>query len=1117
MGNRKNQIALELLLETNADLRGYKRELDRLSKILKDSNRKNAAASKKLTEKEYKKILGIKESLDKKYFRKLEKVERNYHKNIGKAAVKEQDKRRKSYVGKWKQAFGTVTRYASAGALLFKGIELGKAIFTEILELELAIDRVGVITGKTSAEVGVLTDTIYGLGVGFGIATKDATQFTIEMAKLGKSTEQIQALAQQAGGLSIILGEDLATAGKLMVTTMNQFGLSTNEADRVATTFFNTIRTSPIGVKDLQTAMQYVGSAAYAAGIEIEEVGNMIGRLSELGLRASKIGTGMRNVILKLSSDSRGFAGAMEDMAERGVSLAEAVELFGKRGALAGYNLINSWEEIRDEIENKPIVPDSNFMWESIRTTTNLTTEMARAYAKFKALVTGQKFEDPFGDLRETSRAFKAAGIEITDFPAKVIEARAVLKEEGKEVTNSAILEQILTPEQMKKFKRDYTTQTGEAKGVIQEGFDSFFDLGTDEANKVLAAKFEEVLKGVDDITTKVDAKSFITNQIESYKNQYKIATEDLAALVVAGDITNEEAVKLTKKNGEDLAGFLKTLSLKDKNDTEIEAMYRRQLLSVEVREDLVEKTIAKNQSLLLGVKKNHDYEEAIAAYNKIQEERKALIEGIKSGDVLETEAALESKLLDARESPLCAYFKIAGVDICNPEKQKKEFEDFKKDLNHFFSIRSSEVDRLISEMKADDQSLSSIKSNELQDLMTFAKFHEANAELSKKEAYDAWKKYTKDYLNGVRTAIDGEYYAQLSDIQNSRELIQGNLMEQMANTGEAINLAEAAGDTEQAEELKRMYVKYYQSFLDAEQDAKNEVVELGIKQENAQQDVDTKENKLASFVPEKSELEDNIAKYANYLNEALDTYRQFADEMDAQKQAAWDRDKENISNRAAFEKDQLRLAAEKNLLTTEQYNHRAMILEKKKIRDTNAIAKKQFEAKKKADQRNAILEGLAKAAQAFATTVGQLGLPAGLPAGIAAAAAVAAQTAIAVSAISQREYSPLKFALGGKVEGKSHAQGGVPFTVAGHGGYEMEGGEYVIKKSSVNANTLPLLDAINNDTRYNPTHFANGGQVETPNIEANKPTVVRAFITEKDLDSYERNRTVRNKNKSLF
>jgi len=1114
MGNRKNQIAIELLLETSAELRGYKAELDRMSKILKDHNRKNAAESKKLNVTQHNNLIKDKEKLDKLYRSKLIKAEKNYQRDIGKAAVKENDKRRKTYVGKWKQAFGTLTRYASAGALIFKSIEIGKEIVSEVLALEVAIDRVGVITASTSAEAGVLTDTIYRMGTGFGIATADATQFVIEMSKLGKSIGEIEALSEQAAGLSVILGEDLSTSGKLMVTTMNQFGLSTYEAGRVATTFFETIRTSPIGVKDLQTAMQYVGSAAAAVGLEIEQVGVMIAELSELGLRASKIGTGMRNVILKLSADSRGFAGAMEEMAKRGITLSEAVDLFGKRGALAGYNLINSWDDLRAEVEDKPIVPDSNFLWESLRTTTNLTTELARRYAQFRALIIGKDYKDPFGDLRELSSDLRLVGLEVENLPQKVSSLTTELENAGEEVTSLKILKKILTPQEWKKFEHE---QIENADGFYTRFIDSFSDIKSSARNERKDTILDSVLGGIDKIGADINAKGNILREIETLRKNFREKTEDLVKEIRRGNISGADAKKEIEKWSEEFGEALTDASSFKWEDTGLEAGYRQELLTIARIDDIVKKTTKANETLLLGVSKSLDLEAAIKVYDEIQEERKELQRKIKQGLIYDGQAGIEAELLDDRESPLCAFFKIAGVDICNPEKQKKEFEDFKKDLKHFFDIRSSEVDRLISEMEADDQSLSAIKSNGLQDLITFAKFHEGNAELSKKEAYDAYRKYTKDYLNGVRTAIDGEYYAQLGDIQNSRELIQENLMEQMTNTGLAINLAEAAGDTDQAEELKRMYVKYYQSFLDAEQDAKNEVIALGIKQENAQADVNTKENKLASFVPEKGELEDNIAKYANYLNEALDTYRQFADEMDAQKQAAWDRDKENIENRAAFEKDQLRLAAEKGLLTTEQYNHRALILEKKKIRDTNAIAKKQFEAKKKADQRNAILEGLAKAAQAFATTVGQLGLPAGLPAGIAAAAAVAAQTAIAVSAISQREYSPLKFAAGGKVDGKSHAQGGVPFTVAGQGGYEMEGGEYVIKKSSVNANTLPLLDAINNDTRYNPTHFANGGQVETPNVEANKPTVVRAYITEKDLDSYERNRTVRNNNKSLF
>ena len=41
-----------------------------------------------------------------------------------------------------------------------------------------------------------------------------------------------------------------------------------------------------------------------------------------------------------------------------------------------------------------------------------------------------------------------------------------------------------------------------------------------------------------------------------------------------------------------------------------------------------------------------------------------------------------------------------------------------------------------------------------------------------------------------------------------------------------------------------------------------------------------------------------------------------------------------------------------------------------------------------------------------------------------------------------------------GKLNGKSHAQGGIPI--------EAEGGEYVIKKDSVNRSTIDMLEYIN-------------------------------------------------------
>ena len=51
------------------------------------------------------------------------------------------------------------------------------------------------------------------------------------------------------------------------------------------------------------------------------------------------------------------------------------------------------------------------------------------------------------------------------------------------------------------------------------------------------------------------------------------------------------------------------------------------------------------------------------------------------------------------------------------------------------------------------------------------------------------------------------------------------------------------------------------------------------------------------------------------------------------------------------------------------------------------------------------------------------------------------------------------KYKKGGKFKGPSHSKGGVDIKV--------EGGEYIIKKDSVNESTLPILEEINNTGKY--------------------------------------------------
>ena len=86
---------------------------------------------------------------------------------------------------------------------------------------------------------------------------------------------------------------------------------------------------------------------------------------------------------------------------------------------------------------------------------------------------------------------------------------------------------------------------------------------------------------------------------------------------------------------------------------------------------------------------------------------------------------------------------------------------------------------------------------------------------------------------------------------------------------------------------------------------------------------------------------------------------------------------------------------------------------------------------------------------------------------------------AIAIGALGAAQVATIaaqKFQDGGLIQGASHSQGGVPFSVAGRGGFEAEGGEYIVKKSTVDNYGVDFMNALNN--MRIPKMFAEGGYV---------------------------------------
>ncbi len=250
------------------------------------------------------------------------------------------------------------------------------------------------------------------------------------------------------------------------------------------------------------------------------------------------------------------------------------------------------------------------------------------------------------------------------------------------------------------------------------------------------------------------------------------------------------------------------------------------------------------------------------------------------------------------------------------------------------------------------------------------------------------------------------------------------------------------------------------------------------------------------------------------------------------------DAEKEEIASRYEVEQDILKSQLDNQLITETQFRTKQKELRRAKIAEENEVDKKIFESEKKRDRQNATTGYL----QALGAIIPNLIIydkeanPIGLSIKAALSGALAtASYGAELAAIGQKKFFPKKFADGGVVNGPSHAQGGVPFTVQGRGGYEMEGGEFIVNKDATSRN-YDLLKRINDSTRVRPIigsrKFADGGLVSSPMnesvdylkaiaeattstaIQTSKP--VRAFVTSSDLRTNETERRLRDRNDKI-
>ena len=1026
---------------------------------------------------------------------KLGKAQQKVAKETGKAAeetkkqaeaTEKANKANKGFFGNLGKNIRTIVSFYGAYQILnlalqaFSELTVGSA--KRAIAFEKALSDLRAIANLTVGDVQRLEKVVFEVAGSTSLTTLEVVELQKQLAKLGSSVSDIENLTGPIAILSQSLGEEPGGVAASLKKTINQFQATTEEANRFANVMVGAVNETALSLNDLGTSLSYVGPLASQLGVSFEETAALLGILADNGFKASKAGTGLRQFFITAAKDGRPFNEFLRDISEGNLNISEATSLFNKTGASQALVIsenLEKFERLKEELSDTTRLMKANAA--QMDNTQGQLDLLASAYDKFSTklgeifiqnkTVIGitQLLDVKTAALAETY-GILANATEKTDKNIKsLIDSFRSISEESEGFEFTSVEKALEII--------DSSGQFGEySLFLFQQYLDIYQKLGKTE---------QEALNAIEDNQGRAVRRIAATaNELIEQSRERAVELDNEAVAIKA----NDDVVKSYSKSITDL----QSLAAKD-----IDVFNQKVNLYQELEEE-----IRKNEEAQEDLrKKGLEVTAEDVVSSRVTEKRIALlkdllkqINGITTG---------EDELARIRKKSNKDYFEeidlLLGVEkelIIN-QKQSRQFNAL---LGKLFGENATRISDLTDELGKLTEGTEEFnrKMAEIEDLEGLQEAIK-KYELSEKDIEGIVKKlYDHILLAAARENLNG-----LTEILNEafdKELSRLTFGEDGTVTTEAIETEiplrpifkpEGSGDDSYgfADQLKDQSLKSFQE--------------------------------LALY------LQENGTELVNTA------YQDIAAERLATLQRELDAELDLIENRYEVEEDILKSQLDNQLITESQFRQKQKELRKAQVAEENAIEKQRFNAEKKQDINNAKSEYLAAIAQSFINEViAGVPFPFNVTNALITSAGAGVSFGAQVAAISQRKYVDKKFAEGGIVNGPSHSDGGVPFTVQGRGGYEMEGGEYIINKRATSMHR-DLLERINKTGRLNPTvgrmKFAEGGLVSSPMNESvdylkaiaeattstaigvSKP--VRAYVADKDLRTDSTERRIRDRN----
>lgn len=272
-----------------------------------------------------------------------------------------------------KNSAASLTRGLVALAGGFSAVFAIREGIQRMAEFEAVMRMVKTVSGATDIQFRQLEQSARKLGATTRFSASEAAEGQLALVKAGLSAEQTMAALPDVLNLAAAGNISLGIAADTAANALAQFKLPAEQAQRVTDAFVATANASTVEVLEVAESFKYAGSIMASVQKPIEEVAAAVGLLGQFSIKGSSAGTNLRGILGALLDPteeakaalkgmhveleqvdlaSKSLADVLQVLHDRGMTVAQAIQIFSKLNATAASILVDNVDALR-EFEGK--------------------------------------------------------------------------------------------------------------------------------------------------------------------------------------------------------------------------------------------------------------------------------------------------------------------------------------------------------------------------------------------------------------------------------------------------------------------------------------------------------------------------------------------------------------------------------------------------------------------------------------------------------------------------------------------------------------------------------------------------------------------------------------------